>query len=76
MKTEVEHHYGWVDTKGKTPYEHTRETHHFLNDDNHEFEDTGHSIVIKRNENSPEYSKFTPDWAKGKFWFSMRYRIN
>lgn len=75
---EVKHHYGWLDTNNKTPYEHVRETHHFLTDDNHTYEDTGESIIVKRNENSPAQHPITPFWAKagaGDYWFSCPYRI-
>lgn len=74
MEKEIEHHFGWVKLEGETPYEHVRKTHTFLTDDNHKWEDTGDSIVIKRNENSPEYHPLTPEWAKGEYWFSLPYR--
>ena len=72
---EVKHHYGWVNTKGKTPYKHIRETHSFLTDDNHTYEDKGDRIKIKRNQNSPEYHALTPEWAKNEWWFTCYYRL-
>lgn len=72
---EVEHHHGWVNTEGKLPYEHIRETHEFLTDDNHDHKDNGESITILRNENSTPFHPLTPSWARdSKVWFSNRYR--
>ena len=77
MKTSVQHHYGWVTLKdGETPYEHVRRTHAFLTDDNHEWKDTGRSIVIYRNENSPDFHPLTPEWAKDSYWFASPYKVN
>ena len=74
-KIEVQQHYGWEETGGLSPYEYIRKTHDFLTDDNHEYEDTGTSIIIKRNKNSPEYHPLTPEWAKGEYWFSLNYHF-
>ena len=71
----VKHHYGWVDTGTKSSYEHIRETHTFLTDDNHTYKDTGNSIVVYRNENSPAYHSLTPAWAKwDNIWFTVYYK--
>lgn len=71
---EMNHHYGWTKFEG-TPYEHVRATHTFLTDDNHTWEDTGESIVIRKNENSPEDHLLTPSWARDMgFWFACDYR--
>ena len=73
---EIEHHYGWVKLENETPYEHIRRTHTFLTDDNHTWQDTGQSIVVYFNENSPPGSSIAPSWATrnpGDFWFSMPY---
>lgn len=76
MKYQYKHHYGWVDGEDK-PYQHLRKTHTFLTDDNHIWKDTGESIVVYRNENSPELSNLTPTWARAKsgdYWLDLPYK--
>jgi len=57
-------------------YRHIRETHTFLTDENHKWEDTDHSIVINRNDKSPRLHNLTPVWARlTDFWFAIQYKV-
>lgn len=65
----------WVDIGNERPYDYIRRTHSFLTDTNHDYKDTGDSIVIYRNENSPELHPITPVWARyDNFWFGVQYK--